>query len=101
MYMPASAKLSCQNLNLQACPAVRGPGRDNGSITFFKNLSISVERGTSVQFRAEFFNIWNRPQGVGDVLNGGINTFYGANNFGAVTSAYDPRTIQLALKFAY
>jgi hypothetical protein len=34
-------------------------------------------------------------------LNGGISTNYGASNFGAVTSAYDPRTIQLAMKFSY
>jgi hypothetical protein len=38
---------------------------------------------------------------VGDTLNFGISTNYGASNFGAVTSAYDPRTIQLALKFSF
>jgi hypothetical protein len=59
------------------------------------------EHGTRLQFRAEFFNIWNHPQWVGDILNGGISTTYGAGNFGAVTSAYDPRTIQLALKLSF
>ena len=81
--------------------AVRGPGRDNWNISFFKNFSFDEERGSKLQFRAEFFNIWNHPQWVGDTLNGGISTNYGAGNFGAVTSAYDPRTIQLALKFSF
>lgn len=81
--------------------AVRGPGRDNWSISLFKNFSINEERGANLQFRAEFFNIWNHPQWVGDTLNGGIDTDYGTKNFGAVTSAYDPRTIQLALKLSF
>ena len=38
---------------------------------------------------------------VSTEYNGGISTNYGASNFGAVTSAHDPRTIQLALKFSF
>jgi hypothetical protein len=80
---------------------VRGPGRDNWNISLFKNFLFNNEHGTRLQFRAEFFNIWNHPQWVADILNGGISTTYGASNFGAVTSAYDPRTIQLALKLSF
>jgi hypothetical protein len=40
----------------------------------------------------------NHPQLQGDTQNYGIITNFGANNFGAVTNAYDPRVIQLALK---
>jgi hypothetical protein len=80
---------------------VRGPGRDNWNISLFKNFLFNEEHGTRLQFRAEFFNIWNHPQWVGDALNGGISTNYGASNFGAVTSAYDARTIQLALKLSF
>lgn len=80
---------------------VRGPGRNNWNISLFKNFLFNEEHGTRLQFRAEFFNIWNHPQWVGDILNGGISTTYGASNFGAVTSAYDPRTIQLALKLSF
>jgi Carboxypeptidase regulatory-like domain len=80
---------------------VRGPGRENWNISLFKNFVFNPERGTNLQFRAEFFNVWNHPQWVGDTLNGGISTNYGARNFGAVTSAYDPRTIQLALKLSF
>ena len=81
--------------------AVRGPGRDNWNISLFKNFIFNADRGTNLQFRAEFFNIWNHPQWIGDTFNGGISTNYGASNFGAVTSAHDPRTIQLALKFSF
>jgi len=71
------------------------------NISLFKNFLFNEERGAKLQFRAEFFNIWNHPQWVGDTLNGGISSNYGASNFGAVTSAYDARTIQLALKFSF
>jgi len=80
---------------------VRGPGRQNWNLSFFKNFMFNKERGTNLQFRAEFYNIWNHPQWVGDAVNGGISTNLGANNFGQVTSAYDPREIQLALKFSF
>jgi Carboxypeptidase regulatory-like domain len=80
---------------------VRGPGRQNWNISLFKNFVFNQERGTNLQFRAEFFNIWNHPQWIGDTLNGGISTNLGASNFGQATSAYDPREIQLALKFTF
>src|SRR5580704_10565171 len=78
--------------------SVWGPGRDNWNISLFKNFVLSETRGSNIQFRAEFFNIWNHTQFQGDTLNGGISTNYGASNFGQVTSAFDPRVIQLALK---
>jgi hypothetical protein len=81
--------------------AVVGPGRDNWNISLFKNFRFGEERATNLQFRAEFFNIWNHPQWVGDTFNGGISTNYGASNFGAVTAVHDPRTFQLALKFSF
>ena len=80
---------------------VWGPGRDNWNLSLYKNFVFSEARGSSLQFRAEFFNIWNHTQWIGDNQNGGISTNYGASNFGAVTSAYDPRTIQLALKLFF
>ena len=80
---------------------VRGPGRQNWNISLFKNFMFNQERGTNLQFRAEFFNIWNHPQWIGDAVNGGISTNLGSSNFGQITSAYDPREIQLALKFTF
>lgn len=81
--------------------SVRGPGRDNWSLSLFKNFRFDQERGTNLQFRAEFFNVWNHTQWIGNGQLGGISTNLGASNFGAVTGAYDPRTIQFALKFSY
>jgi Carboxypeptidase regulatory-like domain len=80
---------------------VSGPGRQNWNVSLFKNFVFNQERGTNLQFRAEFFNIWNHPQWIGDAQQGGISTNFGANNFGQVTSAYDPRVVQLALKFSF
>ncbi len=81
--------------------SVRGPGRDNWNLSLFKNFVFSETRGSNLQFRAEFFNVWNHTQWQGDTQNGGISTNYGASNFGAITNAYDPRTIQLALKLSF
>ncbi len=81
--------------------SVEGPGRDNWNISFFKNFLLSESRGSNLQFRAEFFNLWNHTQFIGNTVQGGISTNYGASNFGAVTSASDPRTIQLALKLYF
>jgi len=80
---------------------VRGPGRDNWNIAFFKNFVFSETRGSNLQFRAEFFNIWNHTQFIGDVQNGGIGNNFGSSNFGQITSAHDPRIVQLALKLYF
>jgi Carboxypeptidase regulatory-like domain len=89
--------------------AIRGPGRDNWDLSLFKNFLLSESRGSSLQFRAEFFNIWNHTQFKGDVGNGGLNNSISfnsdgsvaANGVGAITAAYDPRTIQFGLKLIF
>jgi hypothetical protein len=78
---------------------VRGPGRDNWNLSLYKNFVFT--ESSYLQFRAEFFNVWNHTQFQGDTQNGGISTNLGASNFGAVTNAYDPRVIQLALKLFF
>ena len=81
--------------------SIRGPGRQNWNISFFKNFVFSETRGSNLQFRAEFFNLWNHTQLQGDGLNNGISNNFGASDFGQVKSAYDPRIIQLALKLYF
>jgi len=81
--------------------ALRGPGRDNWNMSLFKNFVISESRGSALQFRAEFFNLWNHTQFLGNTWNGNIGTNVGAGNFGQITSAGDPRTIQLGLKLLF
>ena len=81
--------------------SIRGPGRDNWSLSLFKNFWINQERGSNLQFRAEFFNVWNHTQFIGNSALNGISRNLGAGDFGKVTGAYDPRTIQLALKLSF
>ena len=53
--------------------SVRGPGRDNWNLSLYKNFLFSESRGSNLQFRAEFFNVWNHTQFQGDNNNGGIS----------------------------
>jgi hypothetical protein len=76
--------------------ALRGPGRDNWNLSLLKTFAFT-ER-FKMQFRAESFNTWNHTQFKGDANNGGISLNQGSSNFGAITSAFDPRVFQLALK---
>lgn len=73
---------------------LRAPGRANFNLSLFKSFALPRE-GMKVQFRSEFFNAFNHTQ-FHDV-----NTSFGAQNFGKVTSVYDPRVIQLGLKFLF
>ena len=69
-----------------------GPGINNWDFSLHKNTAISEK--TNLEFRAEYFNIFNHAQfsGVtGDILG----------NFGQVTGARDPRIGQVALKFSF
>ncbi len=79
--------------------ALRGPGRDNWNMSLLKNFAFT-ER-LKLQFRADAFNMWNHTQFKGDANNGGISLNQGSSNFGAVTSAFDPREFQLALKLMF
>ena len=81
--------------------AVRGPGRDNWNLSLFKSFVISENRGSRFEFRAESFNTWNHKQFKGDYNQGGISVNQGASNFGAVTSAFDPRVFQLGAKLIF
>lgn len=69
-----------------------GPGIDNWDFSLHKSTAITEK--TNLEFRAEFFNVFNHAQfsGVtGDILG----------SFGAVTSARAPRIGQLALKLSF
>jgi hypothetical protein len=70
-----------------------GPGINNWDMALHKTTNLT-ER-TSIEFRAEFFNIFNHAQ-----FNNPVGQF-GAGNFGDVTSARDPRIGQMALKFNF
>jgi uncharacterized membrane protein len=75
--------------------SVRGPGRQNWNLALFKSFVFSESRGSKLEFRAEFFNAFNHTE-----FNNVSNTFTNGD-FGAVTSAHDPREIQLGLKLYF
>jgi hypothetical protein len=71
-----------------------GPHISNTDLAILKTISISESK--RVDFRAEFFNIFNHTQ----FFNPDGNTSDGSQ-FGQVTQARDPRLMQFALKFFF
>ncbi len=76
------------------------PGIELWDLSAIKNNRIS-ER-FSFQFRAEFFNAFNHTN-FGDTgpNGGGIGTNVDATNYGQITTAHDPRQIQLGGKLYF
>ncbi len=72
---------------------IRGPGLNNWDLALLKITRVHERLG--LQFRAEFFNAFNQAQfnPPGGVINGA--------GFGTITSAREPRDIQLALKLIF
>jgi hypothetical protein len=87
---------------------LRGPGFINFDLALSKTTAIT-ER-LKLEFRAEFFNLFNHTNFLNPgVNNNGNGTFSGygvgvdpnSSQFGQITSTYDPRIIQLALRLAF
>jgi hypothetical protein len=74
--------------------AVVGPGLVNFNWSLFKTIKFK-EDGPSLELRFEYFNVFNHTQ-----FNN-IDQNSGDTNFGQVTTAYDPRTLQLGAKFKF
>jgi hypothetical protein len=70
-----------------------GPPMNSWDLGFFKNFR--VHERVNLQFRAEMFNIWNT------VNFNSVDTTLGSGGFGQVTSTYDPRIMQMALKLTF
>jgi outer membrane receptor protein involved in Fe transport len=87
---------------------LRGTGYINLDLALSKTTAIT-ER-VKIEFRAEFFNIANHtnfltPQVInnyqGTFTSGGSGANINSSLFGQVTSTYDPRIIQLALRLSF
>jgi hypothetical protein len=83
---------------------LRGDGAKNFDFAVFKRTTIAEKLG--IEFRAEFFNLFNHPQfGIpGEGFNGTSATpsAPAGNGFGQVTNTYgNPRLIQFALVFRF
>jgi hypothetical protein len=75
--------------------SLRGPGRQNWNLSLFKNFTLSETRGSRLELRLETFNTWNHPQ-----FNAVDNNLTDSR-FGQVTSAFDPRILQLGGKIYF
>ena len=72
---------------------LRGPAYFDVDLSIFKNFFFTEKR--YLQFRAESFNIENRPNFSNPTASVSSGTF------GRITAASDPRVIQLALKIFF
>jgi hypothetical protein len=76
-------------------PTLRSAGIANWDFSAYKNFPFSEDRAR-LQFRAEFFNIFNRVQFAPP------NTQFGTSQFGVIsTQANQPRLVQFALRFLF
>ncbi len=82
---------------------VRGPGFQNWDFSIFKIFPVREQM--RVEFRAEFFNIWNHVnpvfEPIGEISEEPQPVEYGTPQFGFPQGARDPRFIQFALKFYF
>ena len=84
---------------------ITGPGRWNFDTSLFKDFS-GIKwwnpEGATLEIRFETFNTLNHTQWNGLSTTASFNSAGQINNnFGAITSAFDPRVIQLGAKFLF
>jgi hypothetical protein len=72
---------------------IRGPGFKNVDFALSRNFRLTEKVG--VQFRGEFFNAFNHPN------FGFPNTTADTTSFGTVTTALDPRQVQIAARVTF
>ena len=72
---------------------VRGPGPHLTDLGLFKNFKVGGQ--VRLQYRLEMFNAFNHTQ------FSGVGTTLGTPTFGTVTSAGEPRLIEMALKLTF
>ena len=72
---------------------VRGPSYRNVDLALVRR--VPVYAGTALELRAEVFNLFNTTNFANP------NAVAGAANFGTITTAFDPRVVQLAVKFLF
>ena len=82
---------------------LRNPRRANFDMALFKHFSLTERVG--FEFRAEAFNVFNHTQ-WGNIANDGTaggagNNTLGSEGFLYVSSAHNPRILQLGLKFIF
>jgi Carboxypeptidase regulatory-like domain len=79
-------------------PNLRGDGVRNFDFSLFKRTRFGPDDKIGLEFRTEFFNIFNRTQFAPP------NTSFGSSNFGVVSGSYpgtNPRLVQFGLKLVF
>src|SRR5262249_38775488 len=84
----------------------RTPGQQSWSVSFFRNIPIKDE--VRLQFRAEFFNIFNHPNlfvsgGTNNISNNPTNSVEVTRGglFTNINNVEQHRNVQLALKLIF
>ena len=72
---------------------VRGPSYRNLDVAVIRRVALPA--GRTIEGRVEFFNLTNTTQ------LGAPNGTFGSAAFGTITTALDPRVVQLAVKFTF
>jgi len=74
---------------------IRGPKQIDTDFSIMKSIPVTESQG--VEFRAEFFNLFNNVNFANPV-----NIIYPSSNFGSiVTTTTGPRVVQFALKYTF
>jgi hypothetical protein len=73
----------------------RGPGLATFDFSTFKNFPMPWSEAHKLEFRAEFFNLFNRAN-LNNPNTARINAL-----FGRITTAGEPRIVQLGLRYAF
>ena len=98
-FLPVGTCLSAPSLSSPFGSAARNIARSDKYFNFdfavHKEFKIPITEETRVEFRAEFFNVFNKTNfqaANSDITSGG---------FGTITSTFPARQIQLALKVSF
>jgi hypothetical protein len=73
--------------------SIVGPGRINFTTSLYKSFAMTERM--HIELRFESFNTFNHFE------PNALNTTYNNSNFGKITSAWDPRTLELGGKFVF
>jgi hypothetical protein len=91
-------------LGMTSRTPVNGPRFVNTDLSLVKNFMLPFREGMGLQFRAEFFNLFNHPQFwlTGDTSEGNMQNISAPTSFGLVNSTVNnPRVMQFALKLKF
>jgi hypothetical protein len=81
-----------------------GPGINNFDFAVYKNIPI-IGESKYIQLRFEFYNVFNHTQfnaiAIQSLASNVVSGNAASSNFGRITSAFDPRLIQLAAKIYF